>query len=142
MCLVNKPDDVKKFLKKKGKQKTISAWKVFRVEDKYTIDCMVHCLYSKIYGHLKWKSGWNKSDSKAGTVQTRLKEINRGIHVYLSKPSLFGIPGNCRLVRVQCYISDLIGVGVHNNGLSRSLQAVFKKAYLSKSEYKKALGGE
>lgn len=81
------------------------------------------------YRNTIYLPGWNISDSKQ-----KLKKINgfiyRGIHVYLNKPTITRFT----VVKFKANIEDLICIGYNR-------QAVFRKVYLSKSEYYKHIKG-
>lgn len=122
MCLINKPSDVKAFLKSKAQNKTgnIIVWKILiKNEDGYD---------SSIYNH-KWKNGLNISNTKRRTTSTRNETIDRGFHVYLSKKeAVHEISGyshrGYRLIKLTANIKDLIAVNFHNQWAK---QAVFSK---------------
>ncbi len=128
MCCATDLELTKKLLKSKD-----GSFTVYKVLQKIFYSPRSSNLESCLYDHV-WHEGWNKSDSKAKLIN-RSRDIYRGIHVYLDKKrAISGILGSNperRLVKLTAYKSDLIGVGSKN--------AVFKKVYLSKAEYKKAL---
>jgi hypothetical protein len=91
-------------------------------------------------------AGWNKALRHTEIVNDRVHinekvdenaNIMYGIHVGLTPKSVLSIlqcHSQRKLVRVRCYLKDLIGV-------DKQGQAVFTKVFLPKSEYAKAVAG-
>jgi len=61
------------------------------------------------------------------------KEVDKGIHVYLKKPSRSPIPDS-RLVKVLCNVEDFVGCNADYNF---SKEAVFTKVFLENNSWKK-----
>jgi hypothetical protein len=118
------------------------AYKVVR---KSTIDSSLTGPYQHSY---KYKIGANKSTSKTRTyVKTEAKVVEYGIHVCLDKEHAVYILNIIRqsalwdkfaLIRVKCYISDLIGVET-GNYTRKNLEAAFRKIHIGKKSYEKGL---
>lgn len=123
MCLRSSADSTQELLKRPGSY--IYAYKLVRVTG--------GGLDSIHFGH-NWKPGVNKSNYK-GKKLTWAKDgvVRRGIHVFLHKPHHDCCYGNRAIIRVKCYLRDLIGAsGSH---------AAFTKVILSHGQYKRATGG-
>ena len=127
MCMISIKESFDKFLAKHSGQEFIWAYKVLlKVGDN------LHSPHQKTH---QWKPGWKISDSRARSGrQAADKTINRGIFVYLENPHNWWVSADQRVVRVKCYLSDLLGV--------TSIQhvGVFRRAYLPQSQYDIALG--
>lgn len=129
MCLNNKPDDVKQFLKKNK-----SYVYAYKVVVKVLYGYQAPYLHSILFGK-KYKPGINKSNSRAKSVCTFYKDIENGIHVYLDlqKAATCITWSGRRVVKVRCDIKDLIGVNLLEK------EAVFSKVFLSVEDYNNAI---
>jgi len=114
-------------LRKSGKQ-FITGYKIVDKRND-------NCLYSMFFSH-KWAIGFNNAYVK---IENHYNEkynklcIDNGIHVFLYKPNRhdFMEPYE-KIIPVRCYLNDLIAVGRHGD-------AVFRRVYLSKQSYDKAI---
>lgn len=103
--------------------------------------------YYAPYRDKRYKRGWNNSNRKSIGITENEKlhhmttvtaRVGRGIHVYTTlaraKKSLEPFRGDWTMliVRVKCYIRDLIGVGEDKN-------EAYMKVFLSKADYDKPL---
>jgi hypothetical protein len=119
MCLSNKPPHVKAFLAEHAGKEYVECYKVLEFGGRGELKAP--------FRGTRYKTGWNHSNSKATQPNKKWVNINKGIHVYTSYHEAHCYTGYIRVVvKVRCYLSDLIGV----DGDKR--QAVFSKVYLSK----------
>jgi hypothetical protein len=136
MCLINNKAAVEKFLAKPYQSKLIKAYKIVETR------CFSKSLVSKIYEYV-WVIGANVADKvkkNKGPYKTDGKDINNGIHVYLSK-KVYEIRRHCnttfigcdRLITVWVRKEDLLGVSANSE------TAVFRKVILRKAEYNRAI---
>lgn len=126
MCAYVNIECQNKFLKKHKNHKTVSVYK-YLIKDG-------NKLTSPFY-YEEYKPGIIQSNSKAELQTKNGKEINRGIHTYLSsqKATDSSVHGDA-IVKFEANIEDLICIGYDD-------EAVFTKVSLSKSEYEKAING-
>lgn len=82
-----------------------------------------------------WRQGVNKSTRKTKKLtreETRQNIVDKGIHVYLKRPSEKTCGFYNVIVPIQCNMRDLVRIGLNN-------EAVFMKARITSQDYKKAL---
>ena len=130
MCLYSTPEAIAKFRKNK-RGRTAICYKVLEVVPG-----------SGLFGpyrDLQYHAGWNKSNSKRRFAARYDTVIRNGIHVCITEHGAANMidglswrTGFYKIVKVICYMDDLLGVEDVN-------EAVFKKVYLSKREYEKAM---
>ena len=126
MCAIVDLYSQKEFLKKHKNHKSVTVYKTLR---------------KNIYGELKsihydelYVPGITKSNSKAKLQKRDNTEVNRGIHVFLTKEraEIDNAYGYKTIVPFKALIEDLICVEC--NG-----RAVFRKVELSNKEYERAI---
>lgn len=128
MCAYVNVEATQKFLKKHKNHKSVTVYK-YLIQDGDS-------LYSPFFGHKPWLPGEIKSNSTAKLQTQNGKEINRGIHVYLtSEDALNNAASMETVIQLKANIEDLICVDGDDN------VAVFTKVELSKAEYTKAIKG-
>jgi hypothetical protein len=111
MCLYNDYDKAVKFVEKQKKlgKKYIWAWKVVNANN-----------YSPLFIH-QWKVGENKSNSRYIGL-SKQKNIHHGFHVYLCRDQARKWINEWeKIIKVKCYIKDLIGISILDK------EAVFSK---------------
>jgi len=119
MCLYNNYEAAVQFVKKykKLKKEYIWAWKVISYWNK------------SIYYNYKWKIGVNKAETRAKSI-SKNGVVYNGIHVCLTKERVIGILYYSRkLIKVKCYIKDLIGYS------PEAKEAVFSKVYVKSLKF-------
>lgn len=128
MCAYVSVEATQKFLKKHKNHKSVTVYK-YLIQDG-------NSLYSPFFGNKSWLPGEIKSNSTS-KLQTRNNiEINRGIHVYLTRQdAVDNADIDEKIIQLTAKIEDLICVDGDDN------IAVFTKVELSKAEYAKAIKG-
>lgn len=133
MCLYTDRTKTAAFCTENKRRKWVTAYKIVLIRDEG--------LFSAVLFH-KYKSGWvdSKSKMRPGTYRS---EVNRGIHVYAQLSDAKTALGRYHslypiltytILPVHCLMEDLMGVG----GFTYQ-HAAFKKVYVSKTAYRKAL---
>lgn len=132
-----------------GKQ-YITAYKVLKRTNEYApgTNFSVSILSSPVY-HLEWRSGLNKSKTRRPHGLAKGNRVYAAIHVYAQKKVACDryciTEGNDKsrfvVIPVRCYLKDLIGVQTRTDN-SQIDELAFRKVYLSKRAYAKALKGE
>jgi hypothetical protein len=118
MCLYSSETDTKLLQKRLEKNGYLMLYKTVKLNE--------NNILSRNYYH-KWKVGWNKADS----VDIGL-EIKHGMHVYINREEARNSNASyTTIIRVKCLKSDLVAAGWHS--------ATFKKVWLDKTEYDRAL---
>jgi len=135
MCLFNDPNDVKDFLKKNRKRKTITVYKrlnkVTTREGEYPAVKYTTILRAP-YMETEYKPGVIQSSSRRSKPCEKYDSIGPGIHCYLSldkaeRTLAFG--GHQIIATMTVNVKDVLGVSYD--------VAVFKSAKLSKKEYER-----
>lgn len=125
MCLYTDEIQTLKFLNKHKNHKTVTVYKNLIIEEQFLVSP---------YYCMQYKIGKNVSNSKAKLNLTDNRKISLGIHVYETKKrAMYNRSYNETVCKFTANISDLIGVS-HTH-------LVFKKVYLSQSEYNRILKG-
>jgi hypothetical protein len=124
------PDVTENFKKELASTKYIYCYKIVQLQKNKLVG-----LY---YSNYTYRGGWNKSNRKT-TKPTPY--IGRGIHVYIDKPDKI-LYNNQKLIRVKCYIKDLIGCGFYSftSNYKRPYMSVFTKVWIDKKEIDFAKG--
>lgn len=145
MCMPNSKLGVEKFLNKHKNHKTITAYKVVYITKK--VYSSKDCKYVDIIPQVKppykpfkangetylYKVGENNSNARRRLCKKN-RDIGPGLHVCLTESeAIYMRYGDRRIIKVKCNISDLIGVDKYGT------RAVFKKFYISKTEYAKVI---
>jgi hypothetical protein len=141
MCLINDPEEVKKFKSKHKNHKTVTVYKRM-INNKTNYDSMTVTGYRQVTGlfpcyrkSYEYKVGWNNSNSQRKTSSLKREQINNGMHTYISlavaKDCLDEYNGEI-LVKFTANVKDVLGVD--DSGV-----AVFKKLHLTEGEYKRAI---
>lgn len=129
MCLFAEPRETAKLLKRR---RPIRAWKVLEANP------TTSHLRSSYRGDFLWKPGINRSNSSVRKAYAGDGQIERGIHVYLSREVAdreirYYERESQRVVPVTCEAKHLIA------GNFSGTQAVFTKVHLSQQAYNKAM---
>lgn len=111
MCLTINKEKTEEL--RNSKQKFVTRYKLLRKEDdKYK---------SFFYHNFTWKQGYNKACPDTETPPTPYTIYGGVIHVFISRVAAekflyfrtgIVIPSYVRIIPVQCYIKDLVAVGV------------------------------
>ena len=138
MCLYANITKTAAFVKKHKKSTKIVVYKVIRGRfDPNNSDPNTNIRYAPCSWHWNffWKPGVNRSGAKIPKSLVPFKEINKGIHVFLSrKHAAFSgynsnNPGQAYIMPLSVDLADLIAVS--------DTEAVFTKVTLNESTYKK-----
>lgn len=124
MCLHNSIKEVRKFLKKNQHKDFVWLYKVVNSHDN---------VLGGIYQKYCYKPGINNSNSQRKNICYKHISIHRGIHVANLRRALYihRYISFFKIIRVKCYIRDFLGTS--------GTEFVFKRIYIPKTEYKKAL---
>lgn len=123
MCAYVNIKQQNEFLNKHRNHKTVTVYKVLVNNNGILISP---------YYYTQYLPGWIKSNSRAKLQSKDLREINKGIHVFINKKSAELLASYGRVyVKMTANLEDLICVGDND--------AVFKKVYLSQKEYERAV---
>lgn len=126
--------------KRRGKNgRTITCYKVVSYTRNQASGELA--LVSPIYCSHEWRPGENKADIVYHIRGNN--RINEGIHVFvrLDHAKRYAVSSADRVMKVECKISDLLGVECFYNREKRknyACQMVFTKVYLSQEEFDKA----
>ena len=126
MCLYNNVSKVRKLLK--STKKHIKGYKIYQVD--YNNN-----LYPFYYNENKVivnKNRYIQSNTSRKKPSLRQEEINQGLHIYTTRPSImsletFRLAKRIVVVKVVGYRKDLLGIGYDDD-------AVFTKVRVSKRE--------
>ena len=128
MCATVNLNKQEKFLKNHNKNDIINVYKYVK-PDYYGGIVELH---SPFYPRKPYKPGIIKSDSTAKLQKINGKDINRGIHVLLSRQqAILQAEDGEIIIRLKAKISDLICVGYND--------AVFSKVEFLKKDYEAAI---
>jgi len=143
MCLFAKRVDTQALIDRmsKRKSKRIKAWKIVSSGSAFSGNYDTNSLYSYFNAKFEkpWKRGTNVSDvSCPSSPMMGNQQVNRGFHVYLTKPRLDRMDiynyRNNGVLEVVCNLDDLIAAG----SLFDMPQAVFTKVSVGRVSLKKA----
>ena len=144
MCLYADIKETAAFKKKYKNCHQIKVWKVVVAGDKnedrqFTVDWQIRSWHFRSF----WKAGWKTSGArKPKSLKPRYgsykKEINKGIHVFLTRKRMkqsnytHDATRDCYILPLTVDIRDLIAVDNKGSG-------VFTKAHLAESTHKRIM---
>ena len=143
MCTYVSKTSTRDLLKRirENKTKHIKAWKIVSSGSAFSGNYDTNSLYSYFNAKFEkpWKRGTNVSDvSCPSSPMMGNQQVNRGFHVYLTKPRLDRMDiynyRNNGVLEVVCNLDDLIAAG----SLFDMPQAVFTKVSVGRVSLKKA----
>jgi len=137
MCLVKDMKATQKFSKKNRNKKKLVVWKLYKVLSGGVV-------YPIIFDNEPVKAGWIKSDRQSKSKDDQdypyreWCDVNRGIHVYLSRQQARVMRDICdyeQIFRCTANVSDLVGID------DRQKEAVFMKIHITKEEFERGKKG-
>ncbi len=134
--------------KKRTTDNFIYAYKVVKVfHDEKAINRII-----SQYNYFQWKPGFNKARGVEDYIFKEIRgkgrtNVYNGIHVFLTLKEAERFTGSYaydldykfKVIKVKCLMKDFVAAGTRFSHQRVTKEAVFKKVYLSKKEYKNAL---
>ena len=130
MCAYVNLVEQEKFLKKNKGKKIVTVYKIMSIDNTLKMFRLI-----SPYVYHMYFPGIIKSDSRAKLQTQNNREINKGIHCYISlkwakfKQERF-LGENTTIIKLEANMSDLICVGYND-------EVVFRKVKLHENEYKR-----